>query len=299
MKVTAKGPPETIAGVQITSPTRLVFPDCDVTKLAFARYHEAMAAPILASLRDRPLTFVRHPDGIAGKGFFQKHKTEGWPDAIRTFSTEDGDHALYLTDAAGLVSAVQMGVVEFHLQGVHRDRPDRPDRLVMDLDPDEGVTFPDLVSAATDLRDVMAGMGLPTQAMVTGGKGIHLIAHLTRRQPQDAVADFARSLAHWVAGQEPARFVATMSKAQRKDRIFIDWLRNQRGATAVAPWTVRARPGARVAVPVAWDDLPRLRSARDFDMAAAMERAMGWTDDAETVALAPAMRAMARLERGD
>jgi bifunctional non-homologous end joining protein LigD len=300
MQVSAEGAPEDkpdspVAGITITSPTRLVFPDCGVTKRAFARYHEAMAAPILASLADRPLAFVRHPDGIEGKGFFQKHKTEGWPDAIRTFPTEE-DHALYLTDAAGLVAAVQMGVVEFHLQGVHRDRTDRPDRLVFDLDPDEGVGFPDLVSAATDLRDALAGMGLPTQPMVTGGKGLHLVARLTRRQPQETVADFARSLARWVAEQEPERFVATMSKARRKDRIFIDWLRNQRGATAVAPWTVRARPGARVAVPVEWDDLPRLHSAREFGMEAAMERSQGWKDEAEAVSLTPALRAMARLE---
>lgn len=298
MTVTAEGAPDpddTVAGVTISSPARLVFPDAKVTKLDFARYHAEMADKILTDLADRPLAFVRHPDGIAGKGFFQKHKTEGWPDAIRTFAAPDGDHTLYLTDAEGLVSAVQMGVVEFHLQGVHRDRPDRPDRLVFDLDPDEALPFDALTSAALDLRDMLAEFGMPTQPMVTGGKGIHVIARLTRRSPTEDVAAFARRVAVLVAEQQPERFVATMSKAKRQGRIFIDWLRNQREATAVAPWTVRARPGAHVAVPLTWDDLPRLRSAGDFGMEAARDRAVSPPPDVKAVTLSTVSTALERF----
>jgi bifunctional non-homologous end joining protein LigD len=145
--------------------------------------------------------------------------------------------------------------------------------MVFDLDPDPAVGFADLASAAVDIRDLLASVRLPSFAMVTGGKGIHVIVPLKRRATQDAVATFARSFATILADQDPARFVATMSKAKRAGRIFVDWLRNQREATAVCPWSVRARPGARVAVPVTWDELPRLPDARSFTLDAARERA--------------------------
>ena len=241
---------------------------------AFARYHEVMAEPILAELANRPLAVLRHPEGIAAEGVFQRHTSDGWPADLRSFIGPDGDRALYLTDAAGLAAAVQIGVIEFHVQGVHRDRPDRPDRLVFDLDPDRALSFHDLATGAGDLRDLLAEMGMPTLPMVTGGKSIHVIAHLTRRSPTDDVTAFARRVAVRMAEHYPDRFVATPSRERRQGRIFIDWQRNLRGATAVAPWTVRARPGAPVAVPLDWTDLPRLRSAAEFGMAAAVEHAM-------------------------
>lgn len=262
-----------VAGVRITSPRRPVFPDDGVSKLALARYLEAVAERMLQTLADRPLAFVRHPDGIAGKGFFQKHKTEGWPDAIRTFPDGDGDHQIYLDSVDGIVAAAQMGVVEFHIQGVRRDRIDRPDRLVFDLDPDDAIGQADLVSAAHAVRDRLAELGLPSAPVVTGGKGIHVVVTLNRRTAQDSVAQFARTLAALMASQEPDRFVATMSKAKREGRIFIDWLRNQRGATAICPFSPRARTGARVAIPVTWDELGKLDSPRDFGLDAARDRA--------------------------
>lgn len=264
---------DSVAGVRITSPTRLVFPDDGVSKLALARYLEAVGDRMLETLADRPLAFVRHPDGIAGKGFFQKHKTEGWPDAIRTFPDGDGDHQIYLDSVDGIVAAAQMGVVEFHIQGVRRDRIDRPDRMVFDLDPDDAIGQADLVSAAYAVRDRLAELGLPSAPVVTGGKGIHVVVTLTRRTAQDRVAQFARTLAALMAAQQPDRFTATMSKAKREGRIFIDWLRNQRGATAICPFSPRARTGARVAIPVTWDELGKLTSPRDFGMDAARDRA--------------------------
>ena len=276
MQVSAEGAPDAsdrVAGVTITHPERLIFPDDGVTKIDFARYHGQVAERMLEVLANRPLAFVRHPDGIGGKGFFQKHKTEGWPDAIRTFDDPDGDHQIYLDSATGIVSAIQMGVVEIHIQGVRRDRIDRPDRMVFDLDPDEALDYGDLVTAARDVRDLLADLGLPSAPMVTGGKGIHVVVNLNRRATQETVIHFSRAVATLLATREPERFVATMSKAKRTGRIFIDWLRNQRGATAICPFSVRARPGARVAVPVGWDELGGLGSARAFGLAEAAERA--------------------------
>ncbi|OYU17086.1 MAG: ATP-dependent DNA ligase, partial [Rhodobacteraceae bacterium PARR1] len=200
-----------------------------------------------------------------------------------------------LTDAEGVVSAVQIGVVEFHLTGVHRDRPDRPDRLVFDLDPDEALPFAKVTAAAITLRDLLAEFGMPTGVMVTGGKGLHVVAHLARRSPPADVAAFARRVAVAMVEQEPTRFVAAMSKEKRHGRILIDWQRNQRTATAVAPWTVRARPGAPVAVPLDWDDLPRLQSAADFGMAAAQERAQTPPDKPKAGTLSAISTAMERF----
>ena len=284
-----------VAGVTISHPDRLIFPDCGIRKLDLARYHEAMAEPILAELADRPLAFLRHPEGITGEGFFQRHAAKGWPPQIRSFAAQDGDRVLYLTEAAGLVAAVQMGVVEFHIESVHRDRPDRPDRLVFDLDPDTTVPFAEVIAAATALRDLLAEFGMPTGVMTTGGKGLHVVARLTRRSPTDNVAAFARRVAVMMVEHQPERFVAALSKAKRHGRILIDWQRNQRAATAVAPWTVRARPGAPVAVPLDWDDLRHLSSAAAFGLDAARDRGQSPPRRPEPVTLSLVSTALERF----
>ena len=295
MTVSAEGAPEgaVVAGVPISSPARVVWPDCGITKLDLARYLEAVGPRMLDDLRDRPLAFVRHPDGVAQKGFFQKHKGDGWPDAIRTFRDADGEDRMVLTDVEGIVAAAQMGVVEFHIHGARRDLPEKPDRMVFDLDPDEAVGWDGVASAAADLREVLATLGLPSHAVVTGGKGVHVVVPLRRRAGQDSVTAFARAFAATLAAREPERFVATMSKARRKGRIFVDWLRNQRGATAICPFSPRARTGAPVALPVEWQELPRLRAGA-FGLEAARERAAQTVARPEGVVLSARM--MAALE---
>lgn len=267
----ANGERVEVAGVAISHPDRDVWPG--ISKLDLARYLEAVGPRMLDDLGERPLAFVRHPDGVAGKGFFQKHKGEGWPGAIRTFCDAEGEQRIYLRDVEGIVAAAQMGVVEYHIHGARRDRLDRPDRMVLDLDPDGAVGWAEVVSAAADVRDVLAAMGLPSWPLVTGGKGVHVVVPLLRRADQARVTDFARDLAAALAAREPERFVATMSKAKRVGRIFVDWLRNQAGATAICPYSPRAREGAPVAVPVTWDELARLRGAAVFGLAEAVERA--------------------------
>ncbi len=266
-----------VAGVTISSPRRVVFPEAAVTKRQLALYYEAVAPALLAIASGRPLSLVRHPSGLAGPGFFQRHAGDGFPAAIRRLpiTSTDGDTAdyMYVADPEGIVAAVQMGTIEFHLWAARRDRLDRPDRLVFDLDPDPAVGFAEVRAAAADIRDLLAAMGLAAGALVTGGKGVHVVVPLRRTVGWDTLKGFAQTFATVLAQAEPDRFVATMAKSRRVGRIFIDWLRNERGATAIAPFSVRARRMAPVAVPVGWDELAALREADAFGLDAARERA--------------------------
>lgn len=277
--------PVTVAGVRLSNPDRVVFDGQGLTKLDLAHYYAAVAERMLAHAGNRPVSLVRCPQGRNKHCFFQKHDTGGFPDAVKTvaIAEKDGGTADYLTlpDAAALVGAVQMGTLEFHIWGARNDRLEKPDRLVFDLDPDEGLGFADVKAAAFDLRDRLADLGLQSFAMVTGGKGVHVVVPLERRQGWPEVKAFARDFAARQASAEPERFVATMSKAKRKGRIFIDWLRNERGATAIAPYSTRSRAGAPVATPVGWDELESLNAANSFDIDAVLQRlqdADPWSD---------------------
>ncbi|MBM3604768.1 MAG: DNA ligase D [Alphaproteobacteria bacterium] len=269
---------EEIEGIALSSGDRVIFPDEGVTKADLARYYRDIAPLMLPQVRDRPLSLLRLPEGLGGPRFFQKHPGRGFPEALKTIEIEESDGEqhpyVYGTDAAGLVAAVQMGTVEFHIWGGRRDRLERPDRLVFDLDPDEGLDFAATRRAALDLRDRLAHLGLEPWAMLSGGKGVHLVVPLRRSVGWDTVKLFARGVATLAAQSEPHRFTAEMSKARRTGRIFIDWLRNERGSTSVGPFSVRARPGARVACPVTWDELAGLDQPAPFGLAEACSR--GW-----------------------
>ncbi|MDW4496462.1 DNA ligase D [Sulfitobacter sp. D35] len=265
-----------VGGVRISSPERLVFPDADLTKADVARHYDVVAARMLEQVTDRPLALLRCPGGLTEDCFFQKHAGKGFPEAIRDVAIreKDGETAkyMYVTTEEGLVSAVQMGTIEFHLWGARRDRLERPDRLVFDLDPDEGLDFDAVRSAACEIGAALKTIGLDSAPMVTGGKGVHVIAPLRRISNWGTVKTFARTFATILAKTWPDRFTATMSKAARKRRIFVDWLRNDRGATAVAPYSLRARSGAAVAVPVTWDELAGLDRADGFHVSDIPER---------------------------
>lgn len=269
-----------VAGIGVSSGDREVFPGAHVSKLDIARYYEEVAERMLEEAADRPLALVRMPGGLEGDRFFQKHAGKGFPDEIKRVTIEEssGKHAeyMYVNDAAGLVSAAQMGTIEFHVWGSRRDRLERPDRMVFDLDPDEGLGFADVKTAAAEIRDDLDALGLPSWPLVTGGKGVHVVVPLRRVAGWDTVKLFARTFAVFKAGADPDRYVANMSKAKRKGRIFLDYLRNERGATAIAPFSLRARPGAPVAIPVSWNELAKLKRADAFDIEAAAERE--WPD---------------------
>ena len=266
-----------IAGIHITSASRKVFPDVGITKGALAHYYEAVAKRMLATTAGRPLSLLRYPGGLSDHGFFQKHAGKGFPDAIGTTALQDedetGEDFMHLQDVSGLIAAVQMGTIEFHIRGARRDRLERPDRMVFDLDPGPDVRFGQVRQAAFDIRDRLSDLGLDSHAMVTGGKGIHVIVGLRRTATWETVRAFSQTFAAIMSDHEPERFTASISKARREGRIFIDWLRNERSATAIAPFSVRARAGAPVAVPVSWQELAAVTSAHAFDLKTATEKA--------------------------
>ncbi len=265
-----------VLGLRITHADRVLFSDPELTKIDLARYYGVVAGRMLPFASKHPTSLLRCPQGPDHQCFYQKHAGDGFPDEIAQVPIEesDGDTAnyLYINDAKGLVAAVQMGTIEFHIWGATVDKLDAADRLVFDLDPDPSVTFETVKTAALAVRDALATLGLKSVAMVSGGKGIHVIVPLSRRAPWEDAKTFARGLAVTIADNDPDNYIATMSKAKRKGRIFIDWLRNERGSTAVAPYSVRARAGGPVATPVSWDELEDLDAANRFHIRDILDR---------------------------
>ena len=253
---------------RITNPDRVIFPGSGETKGDLADYYTAVAAPMLAFAAARPLSLVRCPQGRDKKCFFQKHDSGAFGPAVKHVPIVEKDGGaedyLWLDSAAGLAACVQMGTIEFHAWGSRVADVEAPDRMIFDLDPDEAVDFDAVKSAAKHIRDRLADIGLASFALLSGGKGVHVIAPLTTGHSWEVHKDFARRFAEALSLAEPERFVATMSKAKRKGRIFIDWLRNQRGATAVVPYSARAREGAPVAIPIAWGELAGFTDAHPF-----------------------------------
>jgi len=271
-----------VGGVKLSNPERVLFSDADLTKLDLAKYLHAVSDRMLPYVCRRPLSLVRCPEGVAKQCFFQKHIKKGMPAALKSVDVResDGETAQYLmiNDTAGLVSVAQIGGVEIHLWGSTSKKLERPDRLIFDLDPDPTVDFAAVRDAARDVRDVLQTAGLASFPLVTGGKGIHVVVPLDASQDWETVKSFARGVATKLADTEPERFVATMAKAKRKGRIFIDWLRNERGATAVAPYSPRAKAVASVATPVAWSELSRIEGANVFTIPIVLQRIKRKTD---------------------
>lgn len=264
-------------GINLTHPDKVMYPGTEVTKATLAAYYAAVAEQMLPHIQDCPLSLVRDTNGSLEQTFFQKHKLPGMPKAIRDGQLEKmsgkESRILWVSDLAGLVAGVQMNVLEFHVWGSRRHKPNLPHRMIFDIDPDEGLGFDDVRHAAFDIRGILEALGLQSWPLLSGGKGIHVVVPLVPKANWDEVKNFCQKLAELLARTDPARFVANMSKAKRKGRMFIDYLRNGQGATAICPWSTRARTGATCAVPVAWDELPNLRAANSFDVFAAAGRA--------------------------
>jgi bifunctional non-homologous end joining protein LigD len=254
-----------IAGVRVTHPDRVLYPGTKITKQELIAYYLKVAGRMLPHIAGRPISLVRCPRGAGQKCFFQKHANEGWPDnfkSVRIKEKSGADDYLYIEDEAGLVAATQMGVLELHLWGSMADDVEKPNRMIFDLDPDEGLGFTEVKQAAKDLKKRLENLDLESFPMATGGKGIHVIVPLTPGHSWDDHRNFSEAIARVMADEEPERFVANMSKTKRRGKIFVDYLRNQRGATAIAPFSSRARKGAPVAWPVSWAQLTRLKNAQ-------------------------------------
>lgn len=278
-------PAETVRqerAMKISNADRVLFPEAGITKGQLADYYQAIAEAMLPWVADRPISLVRCPQGRAKQCFFQKHDAGSFGEKVRHVDVREKDGSvepyLYISDAAGLLTCVQMGTIEFHGWGSRVDDIERPDRMVFDLDPDTAVDFEAVKKAARDLKRHLSDLGLVSFPLLSGGKGLHVVVPLTPGAEWPAVKDFSHRFALALAEAEPDRFTAALSKARRKGRIFIDYLRNQRGATAIMPYSVRARTGAPVSMPVAWSELDEIKAANLFtldDLDAVLKRRSG------------------------
>jgi bifunctional non-homologous end joining protein LigD len=247
-----------IAGVRLTHPDRLLYPEQGITKRELAGYHEAVADRILPELAGRPLTMVRCPQGSQKKCFFQRHAGAGIPRQLRRVELADArGEPPYLTadDLSALAALTQVGVLELHAWPARVERPDRPDRLILDLDPGPDLAFADVMAAAVRLRDILASLGLRSFVKTTGGKGLHVVAPVLPDHGWEDHKAAARAVAERLEAEAPDRYTTESAKTARDGRIYIDHLRNSRGASAVVPFSPRARAGAPVAMPLAWEEL--------------------------------------------
>jgi bifunctional non-homologous end joining protein LigD len=262
-------PAKAVRRVEITHGERIVYPDDGVSKADLAAYLQRAAPFMLPFIKDRFVSFLRCPGGLDKKGFFQRHPMaglgDGWVTQAFTHKQEPAEY-VFCKKPEALGQAVQMGAVEFHIWGSKVNAVEKPDRIVFDLDPDEGLAFDTVKEAACRLRDVLAALDLQSLPLLSGGKGIHVVAPILPRHEWPVIKAFAGTLAARVAEDAPRKFVATMTKAKRKGKIFIDYFRNDVTATAIAPYSPRARKGAAVAWPLSWAALQSADAANSVSI---------------------------------
>jgi len=265
----------TVAGVKITHPDRIIDAESGTQKLQLAQFYESVSDWILPYLSNRPVSLLRAPEGIAGEQFFQKHcERLAIPNIKQLDPALDPGHArlMEIDSPAALIGAVQMGTVELHTWGATVDKIETPDLFVLDLDPDPALPWKSMLEAAQLTLSVLDELGLEAFVKTSGGKGLHLVVPLARKDDWDTVKTFAKSIAQFMAQQLPERFTATSGPKNRIGKIFIDYLRNARGASTVTAYSVRARPGLPVSVPISREEMMSLRSAQQWTVANLHER---------------------------
>jgi bifunctional non-homologous end joining protein LigD len=269
-----------VEGVRLTNPDKVLWAEQAVTKGELADYHLAIADVMLPHVARRPVTMVRCPTGAEKKCFYQRHAASGVPPQLREVVVPGFDEPyLYIEDVAGLIAMVQMGTLEIHPWGVTVERPDRPDRIIFDLDPDEGLDFADVVRAALEVRERLDALGLQSFVKTTGGKGLHVVLPIEPVVEWRAAKAFAKAFSEAMAADSPERYLTRVSKAERSGRIFIDYLRNDPTSTAVGPYSTRSRPGAPVATPLEWDEVGDGLDPRAFTVTTVPERVRGLRQD--------------------
>ena len=259
--------------VELTHSDRVLWPEAGVTKQGLADYYAAVWPFMERFVVDRPLALVRCPTGIARGCFFQKHAWEGMGNRVRRIhDPHDKEPILAIEDLDGLLTLVQASVLEIHPWGARAGDLDRPDMLTIDLDPGDGVTWPQLVRAANEARERLRKCGLESFVKTSGGKGLHVVVPLQPKADWDTAKAFCKELADVMARDDPDRYVATMAKKARANRIYVDYLRNGRGATAVAAYSTRARLACGVSTPLSWEELEGVASASHFTLGNVMKR---------------------------
>jgi bifunctional non-homologous end joining protein LigD len=253
--------------VKLTHPDRIYWPDSGVTKQRLADYYAEVWSRMAPFVVGRPLALVRCPDGIGGPKFFQKHAWKGVNPHIEQIADpedKDGEKLLRITDFDGLIALVQSAALEIHPWGTTSEHWEHPDIVTMDLDPADNISWSDVVAAAKELKERFAAAGLASFVKTSGGKGLHVVAPLKPQASWADVKHFAEAMAESMSGDHPEKFLSTAAKDKRVGRIFIDYLRNGRGNTAVAAYSTRARPGAPVSMPLSWDELDDVKGPADF-----------------------------------
>ncbi|MGO4409756.1 MULTISPECIES: DNA ligase D [unclassified Brevundimonas] len=291
-----------VAGVTISNPDKVLWPAHDgappITKGELAHYYEMAADRILPHVADRPVSIIRAPNGIEGERFFQRHAMPGHNPRLKLIDVKERQPYVGVTDVGGLVAIGQSGGLELHPWGCKPGDPETPDQITFDLDPDEGLDFDDVVAAATLLKPRLEALGLTPFVKTTGGKGLHVVvpikADARSRVDWGQAKAFAKGVSEAMKADHPDRFTTTLAKKARGGKIFLDYLRNDRMATAVAPWSPRARPGAGIAFPLSWDQVEPGLDPRAFTLATAadlLKQPDPWADFRKAAAaLKPAMK---------
>jgi bifunctional non-homologous end joining protein LigD len=260
-----------VVGVHLSHPDRIYWEDAGITKLELAEFYVQVWKWMRPHLVGRPIALVRCPEGASGQCFFQKHARAGIPTEHLHLVAEKADKIISIDGLDGLIALVQGGVLEIHTRGTTIDDRERADRLVFDLDPGPGTGWKDVIAAASDVRERLSALKLKSFLKTSGGKGLHVVLPI-KSTPWEEAKAFTKAIAETMEADEPDLYVSTATKAKRNKRIFVDYLRNSREATAVAPYSTRARPGAPVSVPIDWEELGTLKAANQYTVKNLMQR---------------------------
>ena len=264
-----------VAGVRISHPDRIIYPDLRLSKLELAKYYEAVGDWIVPHLAGRPLTLCHCPNGLLGPCAFMRHRKAWGPQVLRRVrireKTKVGEY-LVADDPAAVVGLVQMGVVEIHTWNSTMKDVERPDRIIWDLDPGPDVGWREVVEAARTVRQLLEVLGLACWVKTTGGKGLHVVVPIRPRREWPECLEFARAVATAMVRSDPSRYTITFAKRGRERQILVDYLRNNRTNTSVSAYSTRARPAAPVSVPIAWDELSTRLNPSRFSIRTVLRR---------------------------
>jgi len=263
-----------IEGIKITNPDKLLFSKSKITKLDLVLYYQQVTPRMMPYLKNRIISTIRCPDGINGTCFYKKHLNSGSKGLKRIDLPNDSgrkEDYYFITDISGLISEVQMNTIEFHIWGSKVKTIDKPDMIVFDLDPDEGLALKDLRQGVKDLKTILDLIPLKSFLKTSGGKGYHVVVPITTSANWQTIRKFSKNIAQIMSERWPDKYTINVRKINRQGKIFIDWMRNIKGATSVAPYSIRAKEKGSVSMPISWDELDSI-SPDDIDMEMAIKR---------------------------